>query len=130
MVDVSLTSVYLAARALVPSMGANGGGSVVTFSSGRARGYPRGGHYAAAKAGVEALTRSLDVGAGSTGDPGELRGSGPGAHADARQPERASTRRERSAATPLGRIGEPADMVGPVLLPAGTGERLSSRGRC
>jgi len=113
-VDASLTSAYLVARAVAPSMAAAGGGAMVTFSSGRSHGYPRGPHYAAAKAGVEALTRSLAIELAPQSvrvncvSPGPIRTPMLGSVGDFDEEQRASV-------IPLGRIGETDDVVGPVL---------------
>jgi NAD(P)-dependent dehydrogenase (short-subunit alcohol dehydrogenase family) len=113
-VDASLTSAFLAARAVAPSMAANGGGSMVTFSSGRSRGYLHGPHYAAAKAGVEALTRSLALELAPQAirvnciSPGPVRTPMLGSVGDYDE-------EDRRARIPLGRIGEPEDIAGPVL---------------
>ncbi len=114
-VDASLTATFLVLRAAVPRLRAAGGGSVCAFSSGWARRpYPLGAHYAAAKAGVEALVRSA---AAELGDdrirvnavaPGPIRT--PMLH-DLPDFDEAA----RAELIPLRRIGEPCDVVGPVL---------------
>ena len=122
-VDVSLTSAFLAAQAVAPSMATGGGGAIVTLSSGwGTRGYPRGPHYAAAKAGVEALTKSLAL---------ELAPQAIRVNSVAPGPIRTAMLDDlpdfdeaaRAAAIPLGRIGEPEDVVGPVLFLLGSDSR-------
>lgn len=114
-VDASLTSSYLAMRAVLPSMLERASGSIVAFSSGWAtKGCCGGAHLAAAKAGVEALVKSVALEAAARGvrvnalAPGPVRTAmtttAPG-----------FVEQERAALVPMGRIGEVDDLVGPVL---------------
>jgi NAD(P)-dependent dehydrogenase (short-subunit alcohol dehydrogenase family) len=122
-VDISLTGAFLVARSAAPHMAREGGGAIVTTSSGWAtKGYPNGAHYAAAKAGVEALTKSLAL---------ELAPQGVRANSVAPGPVRtamilgnpAFDTAGRVAAIPLGRLGEVADVVDPMLFLLGDGAR-------
>ncbi|WP_289043044.1 SDR family oxidoreductase [uncultured Aliiroseovarius sp.] len=59
-IDVNLKGVYHGMRAVMPLMAAQGGGSVLTISSGAAHNALEGwAHYCASKAGVHMLTKSL-----------------------------------------------------------------------
>lgn len=128
----NLTSAFLCTRAALPLLRRAGGGAIVTVSSGL--GYnllPGFGPYGAAKAGLVALTKSLAVEnapairanalapsashtafmGGGTGRGGEnggddwfTAGAGTG---------------DTTAVPPLGRLCEPADVVGPILFLAG-----------
>jgi NAD(P)-dependent dehydrogenase (short-subunit alcohol dehydrogenase family) len=60
-VDTCLKGTFLFCRAVVPSLIANGGGSIVNFSSGDAAGRRAMVAYSVAKAGVEALTKCMAV---------------------------------------------------------------------
>jgi NAD(P)-dependent dehydrogenase (short-subunit alcohol dehydrogenase family) len=119
--DISLTGSYLACRAFVPGMAA--GGSVVAISSGLGtRGMARGGHYAAAKAGMEALTKSVALEFAPAGVRANALALGPfktamlGDHPGVDFSERAKL-------IPLGRLGDPADVVGPALFLLGDHSR-------
>lgn len=106
-------------------MQARGSGSVVAFSSGYATmGYRHGGHYAAAKAGVEALVKSVALEAGRDGVRVNALAPGP-VFTDflGHIPDPTAWRTDREARIPLGRIAEPADMVGPVLFLLGPASR-------
>ena len=60
--DTNLSSAYYCARAAIPPLRQAGGGAIITVASGTGmRGYVPGWAYAAAKAGVMTLTRSLAV---------------------------------------------------------------------
>ena len=113
--DASLTSSFLFLRALVPHMVNWGGGAIVTLSSGWGRkGYPRGSDYSAAKAGVEGLTKSIAL---------EFAGRGIRANSVAPGPIRTAMIEDnplfdeaaKSSVIPMGRIGEVADVVDPVM---------------
>ena len=110
-IDASLTGSFVVTRAVLPVMMAAGGGSIVAFSSGYASsGYRNGANYAAAKAGVEALMKSV-----------ALEGAAHGIRANSIAPGPIDTpmlTQERAAfigpRIPLGRVGTPADIVGVV----------------
>lgn len=60
-IDINVKGVYYGMRAAVPHMKANGGGTVLTVSSGAAHGPLEGwSHYCTSKAGAHMLTRCLD----------------------------------------------------------------------
>lgn len=122
-VDVSLTGAYLACRAFVPPMARRGAGSVVAISSGLGtRGMARGGHYAAAKAGMEALMKSVALEFARDGVRANSLALGPfltrmlddhpGFDVEA-----------RAAGIPMGRLGDPDDAVGPTLFLLGDHSR-------
>lgn len=61
-IDINLNGVYYGMRAAVPHMIKNGGGTVLTISSGAAHNPIEGwSHYCSSKAGVAMLTRMLDI---------------------------------------------------------------------
>lgn len=113
--DVSLTSAYLLTRAVLPGMVARGGGAIVTLSSGWARkGYPLGAEYAAAKGGVESLTKSIALEFAARGIRANSIAPGP-VRTAMTQDNPAFDEAARTAAIPLGRIGEVEDIVDPIL---------------
>jgi (+)-trans-carveol dehydrogenase len=60
MIDVNLTGVWHTAKAAIPHLRANGGGSIVlTSSSAGIKATPNAGHYVSAKHGVVGLMRTL-----------------------------------------------------------------------
>lgn len=68
MIRVNLRSVFLCTRAILPSMLDRGAGSIINVGSQSAlRGAPTQAHYAAAKGGVHAFTRSVAREVGSRG---------------------------------------------------------------
>ncbi len=108
-VDASLTGTFLAARAVLPAMLAARRGSIVAFSSGYARsGYRNGANYAAAKAGVEALIKSIALENAAAGIRANSIAPGPIATAML-APERAAV---VGPLVPMGRVGQPNDVVG------------------
>jgi len=60
MIDVNLTGVWHTVKAAIPHLRAAGGGSIIITSSTAAlKGFQNAGHYAAAKAGIIGLMRTL-----------------------------------------------------------------------
>jgi NAD(P)-dependent dehydrogenase (short-subunit alcohol dehydrogenase family) len=109
---VNLLGMVFCVQALVPAMLEQGRGVVVNIASGRAlQGTPRGAHYAASKAGIVSLTKSMAVEFGPLGIrtnaviPGVTETAQP--LADATLAEL----RARGAQLPLGRIGQPDDIA-------------------
>ncbi len=108
-IDASLTGTFVATRAVLPAMIAAARGSIVAFSSGYATtGYRNGANYAAAKAGVEALIKSVALENAQYGIRANSVAPGP-IDTPMLTPERAAFIGPR---IPLGRVGTPADVVG------------------
>jgi 3-oxoacyl-[acyl-carrier protein] reductase len=133
---VNLRSVYLSARAALPMMRKAGGGSIVTTASGLAINLEKGvSPYAASKAGIIALTKALakenapliraNAVAPSPVDTAFLAGGTgrvPANSMDSGFAEKIGL--ERILTTiPMGRIGVPDDVVGPILFLAGAASR-------
>lgn len=115
-IEVSLTGYFLTARAVARRMRDRGYGRIVNMSSGSAeRGIPRTGAYAAAKGGVNSLTRVLAVELAQNGVTVNTLTTGPilteGFKLIAKSEEGIEARRRR---VPMGRLGETADYM-PVL---------------
>lgn len=112
---VNLTGTFLCSQVFGQSMRRNKKGAIVNISSGRAlQGAARGAAYAASKAGIIALTRSLAL----EWAPLNIRVNCvvPGI-ADTAQPRQELTEEQLQAAAqriPLGRIGQPADVAAAV----------------
>jgi 3-oxoacyl-[acyl-carrier protein] reductase len=125
----SLRGTFLVARAALPFLRAGGGGTIVHTASGLATNVRPGfGPYASAKAGVVALTKAVAreaapairancVAPGAV-DTAFLRG-GTGRPALPEHLDRDAYVRM----TPLGRLGHPDDVVGPILFLAGPASR-------
>lgn len=116
-VSVSLKGPFLCSQAVLPYMVESGAGIILNISSVNALAYYGNEAYSAAKAGILSLTRSLAVRYGSSGvrvnaiAPGTLKTP---AWEERRQKD--SDVFERVAKWyPLGRIGEPEDVVGATL---------------
>jgi NAD(P)-dependent dehydrogenase (short-subunit alcohol dehydrogenase family) len=115
-IDTNLGGNFLCSRAVVPHMRSGNGGRIICVSSTVGyRGAKKGTHYAASKAGiigfVKALARELAP------DGITVNAICPGI-TDTAQPRGHRTEEELfslASTIPLGRIGQPEDMVGPVL---------------
>ena len=114
---LNLTSAMVCARAVIPGMKARGWGRIVNVSSISARsgGGPGGSHYAAAKAGIDSLTRSLAKELGAHGIT--VNGVAPGVilteiHEKFNTPE---TLEQLRQATLLKHLGHVDDIAGAVL---------------
>lgn len=133
-VDVNLTSVFLCTKAVLPLMMKKGAGCIISFSSVVAEtGGKSSAHYAAAKGGVEAFSRSLAREVGPSGIRVNVVAPG---MVDTRMLALMSDAQKSALAgrNPIMRIGLPEDMVGPVLFLASeaasyvTGHTLSVNG--
>lgn len=116
-IDLNLSSPFFLAQALVPAMKAQGWGRIVNFASLQTeRAFPCGVAYGASKAGIGQLTRAMAEAWSAEGinvnalAPGFFPTALTAAVFD--DPDRAARNAE---ATCIGRNGEPADLVGPLL---------------
>ncbi len=114
--DASLTGTFLATRAVLPYMLRRSRGRIVAISSGFGRkGYRRGAHYAAAKAGIEAFVKSVALEVAEDGITANAIAPGP---IDTpfldlvHDPERYVALAKQ---IPMKRLGKAADVVGAAL---------------
>lgn len=116
-VAVSLDGTANLLRAILPHLVTARSGSVVAFSSGYAtKGQAGGAHYAAAKGGVEALVKSAALEVAAHGV--RVNAVAPGPIETSMLDDVAPSPQDRAArrrAVPMGRLGRPDDVVGPVL---------------
>jgi 3-oxoacyl-[acyl-carrier protein] reductase len=114
--DVNLTSQFICIQQLMPAMMARGHGRIINISSHVARsgGNTASAHYAASKAGVLGLTKAAAK-EGATGGV-NVNAVNPGRVASAMtRGTPAHVEKEILTRIPLGRIGQPSDIAGPVL---------------
>lgn len=112
---VNLTGTFICSQAALPDMVTAGWGRIITISSSSAqRGSPKAPHYAAAKGGVMALTRSLALAYASSGiTVNTIPPSGietPMQHAGQAAGDLPPNDRMASA-IPLGHLGTPGDVA-------------------
>ena len=123
--DVTLKSVYLLSREVIPHMIRNGGGRIINTGSGWAlKGGPKAAAYCAAKAGVLNLTRSMAIDHGKDNIrvncvcPGDV--DTPMLRSECAQlGDEPRNFMKEAADRPLQRVGAPEDVAKAVLFLAG-----------
>ncbi|HEY7165301.1 MAG TPA: SDR family NAD(P)-dependent oxidoreductase [Candidatus Binatia bacterium] len=113
----NLSGTFFCSRAVMPTMKAEKAGRIINFTSGRAlEGSKHGAHYAASKGGIIGFTKSLALELATFGInvnsicPGAIDTPQPKAHVKTEAEFYA-----KAAKIPVGRVGQPEDLVGPVL---------------
>ncbi|MGH7825562.1 MAG: SDR family NAD(P)-dependent oxidoreductase [Candidatus Binatia bacterium] len=113
----NLTGTFFCSRAVMPTMKSNKSGRIINFTSGRAlQGSKHGAHYAASKGGIIGFSKSLALELAPFGItvnsicPGAIDTPQPKAHVKSEEEFYA-----KASKIPLGRVGQPEDLVGPVL---------------
>jgi 3-oxoacyl-[acyl-carrier protein] reductase len=116
-IRTNLTGSFFCARAVMPGMKQRGAGRIINFTSGRAlQGSKHGAHYAASKGGIIGFTKSLALELAPHGItvnsicPGAIDTPQPKAHVKNEAEFYAKAKK-----IPLGRVGQPEDLVGAVL---------------
>lgn len=116
-IRTNLTGTFFCSRAVMPGMKQSGAGRIINFTSGRAlQGSKHGAHYAASKGGIIGFTKSLALELAPHGItvnsicPGAIDTPQPKAHVKNEAEFYAKAKK-----IPLGRVGQPEDLVGAVL---------------
>lgn len=119
--DVTLKSIYLLSREVIPHMIRNGGGSIINVGSGWSlKGGPRAASYCAAKAGTVNLTRAMAIDHGRHNIrvncvcPGDVDTPMLASECAQLGEDKAAFMRE-AANRPLSRVGTPDDIANAVL---------------
>lgn len=116
-VDVHLKGSFLCAKAARAAMVPRRFGKIVMLSSGAAAGYPKRAHYSAAKAGIQALVRTLALELGPSNinvnavAPGLVETRMPRQHADYLGEDYEAFKARAAATTPLRRAGTPEEQA-------------------
>jgi NAD(P)-dependent dehydrogenase (short-subunit alcohol dehydrogenase family) len=124
-IGTNLIGTFLCSQTVVPHLIAQRSGRIISLTSGRAfQGARHGAHYAASKAGIIGLSKSLAL---------ELAPHGITVNAicpgitDTAQPRGHQTEEQiyaQGQRIPLGRIGQPEDLVGPAIFLASDAARF------
>jgi NAD(P)-dependent dehydrogenase (short-subunit alcohol dehydrogenase family) len=116
-IRTNLTGSFFCCRAVMPGMKQRRAGRVINFTSGRAlQGSKHGAHYAASKGGIISFTKSLALELAPYGItvnsicPGAIDTPQPKAHVKDEAEFYAKAKK-----IPLGRVGQPEDLVGSVV---------------
>jgi 3-oxoacyl-[acyl-carrier protein] reductase len=115
-IGTNLIGSFLCARAVVPKFLNQGSGRIISLTSGRAfQGAKNGAHYAASKAGIIGFSKSLALELALHGITVNVICPG---ITDTAQPRGHQTEEQiyaQAQRIPMGRIGQPEDLVGPVI---------------
>jgi len=119
----NLWGTFFCCRAVMLTLKTQRAGRIINFTSGRAlQGSKHGAHYAASKAGIIGFTKSLALELAPYGItvnavcPGAIDTPQPKAHVASEEEFYAKANK-----IPLGRVGQPEDLVGPVVFLASGG---------
>ena len=115
-IGTNLVGTFLCSRAVVPHLLTQRSGRIISLTSGRAfQGARHGAHYAASKAGIIGLSKSLALELAPYGITVNVICPG---ITDTAQPRGHQTEEQiyaQGERIPLGRIGQPEDLVGPAV---------------
>lgn len=115
-IGVNLTGAFLCTHAVAPGMLAQRSGRIINLASGRAfQGARNAAHYAATKSGLIGFTRSLALELSPSGVTVNVLAPGITDTAQPRGHMGENAMYAQAANIPMGRIGQPDDLVGPAV---------------
>jgi NAD(P)-dependent dehydrogenase (short-subunit alcohol dehydrogenase family) len=124
-IGTNLVGTFLCSKAVVPHLLARRSGRIISLTSGRAfQGAKNGAHYAASKAGIIGFSKSLALELAPHGITVNVLCPG---ITDTAQPRGHQTEEQiyaQGQRIPLGRIGQPEDLVGPAIFLASEAARF------